>query len=267
VGRRGKKRQLEVEARYWAALAAGVGTVAACREVGITRKTGYRWRAEAGGVRPLRLADAMRSHRYLSLLERQRIAGLRGSGAGGPRDRASGRAQPVHGQPRAPPQHCQHDRAYDGVLAHARARARGARPGRTRLAVDPELRTVVQNKLELEWSPEQIAAYLRRAYPDLPSWHLCHETIFQALYRGARAGLNRRLTRRLRTGRPLRKRRRRPDQRQRRFVVSYQRIAHRPAVVAERSRLGDWEGDLVRHEALCNRAGVEDLRRCAVAAA
>jgi len=28
-----------------------------------------------------------------------------------------------------------------------------------------------------------------------------------------------------------------------------------------------WEGNFVRHEALCNRAGVEDLRRCAVAAA
>jgi len=245
VGRRGKKRQLEVEARYWAALAAGVGTVAACREVGITRKTGYRWRAEAGGVRPLRLADAMRSHRYLSLLERQRIAGLRGQGLGVREIARRVERSPSTVSRELHRNTAQHDRAYDGVLAHARARARGARPGRTRLAVDPELRTVVQNKLELEWSPEQIAAYLRRAYPDLPSWHLCHETIYQALYRGARAGLNRRLTRRLRTGRPLRKRRRRPDQRQRRFVVSYQRIAHRPAVVAERSRLGDWEGDLV----------------------
>lgn len=50
MGRRGPKRQLDVEARYWELLAAGVGTVEACRAVGITRKTGYRWRAERGGL-------------------------------------------------------------------------------------------------------------------------------------------------------------------------------------------------------------------------
>jgi len=42
MGRRGRKRQLEVEARYWHLIKAGVGTVEACRRVGITRKTGYR---------------------------------------------------------------------------------------------------------------------------------------------------------------------------------------------------------------------------------
>lgn len=76
MGRRGRKRRLEVEARYWQLVQSGVGTVTACRQVGITRKTGYRWRAEAGGVVPLRLADAVRSNRYLSLVERQRIGAL-----------------------------------------------------------------------------------------------------------------------------------------------------------------------------------------------
>jgi DNA-binding CsgD family transcriptional regulator len=81
-GRRGRKRQLEVESRYWQLLLSGVGTVQARRLVGITRKTGYRWRAENGGVPPARLAEAARSSRYLSLLERQRIATLRGQGLG-----------------------------------------------------------------------------------------------------------------------------------------------------------------------------------------
>ena len=80
MARRGKKRQLDVEARYWRLLAAGVGTVEACRQVGVTRKTGYRWRAEAGGVTPVQLAEAVRSNRYLSMVERQRIAGLRRQG-------------------------------------------------------------------------------------------------------------------------------------------------------------------------------------------
>jgi hypothetical protein len=42
----------------------------------LTRKTGYRWRAAAGGVIPDRLFEAVRSHRYLSMTERQRIDSL-----------------------------------------------------------------------------------------------------------------------------------------------------------------------------------------------
>lgn len=51
LGRRGRKRQLAVEDEYWKLILAGVGTVDACRQVGIGRKTGYRWRAERGVCR------------------------------------------------------------------------------------------------------------------------------------------------------------------------------------------------------------------------
>jgi len=57
MGRRGRKRQLDVEARYWQLLLAGIGTVQACRLVWITRKTDYRWRAENGGIPPARIAE------------------------------------------------------------------------------------------------------------------------------------------------------------------------------------------------------------------
>ena len=60
MARRGRKRQLDVEAQYWQLLAVGVGTVEACRAVGISRKTGYRWRAENGGLAPGRLAETAR---------------------------------------------------------------------------------------------------------------------------------------------------------------------------------------------------------------
>ena len=60
----------------------GVGTVEACRRVGIGRKTGYRWRAERGGLPPLRMGRPSAASRYLSQLERQRIATLRGQGLG-----------------------------------------------------------------------------------------------------------------------------------------------------------------------------------------
>jgi len=78
--RRGRKRQLGVEDECWSLTLAGVGTVEACRRAGITRKTGYRWRAERGGLPPLRVAEDGRGSRYLSMLERERIAVLRRQG-------------------------------------------------------------------------------------------------------------------------------------------------------------------------------------------
>jgi IS30 family transposase len=244
MGRRGRKRQLDVESRYWQLILAGVGTVEACRAVGVGRKTGYRWRAEVGGSAPLMLHEAHRSNRYLSLLERQRIATLRGQGLGVREiarrlDRSpSTVSRELHRNVRP------HDRDYDADLAHARARERTRRPRRSRIFTDRELLGEVQRKLELEWSPEQIAQYLRREYPDRPSWQLCHETIYKALYSG-KGGLSRELTKRLRTGRPLRRRRRRLDQRQSRFLTPITLIEHRPNVALERGRVGDWEGDLI----------------------
>lgn len=246
MGRRGRKRQLDLESEYWELLASGVGTVAACKLLGIGRKTGYRWRAENGGLPPGRLAESARSGRYLSLLERQRIATLSERGIG-VREiaRRLGRAPSTIS--RELRRHLRaHDRGvYDGDLAHARARERSRRPRRPLLAREPELRKVVQDLLEEEWSPAQIAAHLRETYPDRPAWHLCHETIYQALYHGGKGGLSRTLTKKLRTGRPLRKRRRCPMARTPRFIAPARLIHARPAVVEERARIGDWEGDLI----------------------
>ena len=81
MGRRGCKRRLDLESEHWKLLRSGVGTVAVCKLLGIGRRTGYRWRAEIGGP-PARLAESARSGRYMSLLERQRIATLRDGGLG-----------------------------------------------------------------------------------------------------------------------------------------------------------------------------------------
>lgn len=245
MGRRGRKRRLDIESEYWLLLASGVGTVEACKQLGIGRKTGYRWRAETGGLPPVALSESGRSQRYLSLLERRRIATLH-------RDGLSVRqiAEQLGRSPSTISRELRrntaaHDHSYDGDLAHARARERARRPRRGRLLVDQELRAQVEAKLELEWSPEQIAGWLRTAFPDRPDWHVCHETIYQALYLGGRGGLRRQLTRRLRTGRPLRKRRRRVTERRTRFVTPGQLIDQRPDIVLRRERVGDWEGDLI----------------------
>lgn len=58
------------------------GRSGACQRVWITRTTGHRWRAERGGVPPVRLDEDAPSHLCLSLLERQRIATLRARGLG-----------------------------------------------------------------------------------------------------------------------------------------------------------------------------------------
>jgi transposase, IS30 family len=246
MARRGRKRQLDAESLYWQLILSGMGTVAACKEVGIGRKTGYRWRAENGGLPPDRLAEDVRSDRYLSLLERQRIATLHRDGLGvrAIADRIGRAPSTVSRELRR--NTSPHDRGrYDGDLAHARARERARRPRRSRLLEDAGLRAEVQAKLELEWSPEQIAAYLRRQFPERPAWQVCHETIYQALYNCGKSGLSRQLTKRLRTGRPLRKRRRRADQRKIRFVTPSVLIDHRPPEAELRLRIGDWEGDLI----------------------
>ncbi|MFG2638074.1 helix-turn-helix domain-containing protein [Streptomyces sp. NPDC048362] len=82
MARRGRKRRLDVEAEYWRLLRSGESTVEACQQLGIGRKTGYRWRAENGGLPPERLPEQARSGRYLSLMECERIATLRERGLG-----------------------------------------------------------------------------------------------------------------------------------------------------------------------------------------
>lgn len=246
LARRGRKRRLGVEDEYWQLILNGVGTVEACQLVGIGRKTGYRWRAERGGLPPLRRVEVERSARCLSLLERQRIATLY-------HQRLSIReiARRLGRSPSTISREVRRNSAghdvggYDGDLAHSRARQRLERPRGGRLANQPELRALIQAKLEVEWSPEQIAGWLRNEYPDRHRWHVCHETIYQALYNGAKGGLSRQLTAKLRTGRPLRKRRRRAHERTPRFIAPALLIDHRPAAARDRSRVGDWEGDLI----------------------
>ena len=125
MARRARKRQLDAETLYWKLLQSGVGTVEACKIVGIGRKTGYRWRAENGGLPPGRLAEAARSGRYLSLLERQRIATLHREGLG-VRAIAEllGRAPSTVSRELRRNMRPHDNGRDDGDLAHARARPR-----------------------------------------------------------------------------------------------------------------------------------------------
>ena len=134
---------------------------------------------------------------------------------------------------------------YHAGMAHARSREQARRTRVGVFARDEQLKQLVQKKLKVQWSPEQIAGWLRTEHPDRPEWHVCHETIYQGIYFGGERGLQRDLARNLRTGRGLRLRRRPAKGRRPRFTVHARMIDERPAVVEERSRPGDFEGDLI----------------------
>lgn len=76
---------------------------------------------------------------------------------------------------------------YRPHAAQARAAAGRPRPKTRKLAAQPALRQVVQEYLNVRWSPEQIMRRLRRDFPDRPEMHVCHEMIYPALYQQAMA--------------------------------------------------------------------------------
>lgn len=140
---------------------------------------------------------------------------------------------------------------YDSQLAESRAQERLHHPRRRPRLEKPELLQAVTEGLERDWSPEIISAQLRQQHPDDPSWHLSHESIYQWIYREAEKGGTH--SRSLWRPRPARLRRhsRKP---------AYSRIPdrvdidQRPPEVAERTRVGDWEGDSVVNPK--NRGGI-----------
>jgi len=135
---------------------------------------------------------------------------------------------------------------YRAVVADARAWRRAERPKACRLALEPELRALVTAKLQLEWSPEQIAGWLKRAYPEDARMHVSHETIYRTLYVQARGALKKELFRHLRRRHPLRRSRRYSAAGQPRGqIVDAVPIAARPATIEDRAVPGHWEGDLL----------------------
>jgi IS30 family transposase len=135
---------------------------------------------------------------------------------------------------------------YRAHSAQRKAEERARRPKVAKLVIHQRLREFVQDKLECEehWSPEQIAARLPIEFPDDEEMRICHETIYQAIYVQGRGGLRRELARCLRTGRAIRKPRRRTAERRGR-IKDMVLISERPAEIEDRAVPGHWEGDLL----------------------
>lgn len=134
---------------------------------------------------------------------------------------------------------------YRATTADETAWRRATRPKICRLRHHVRLRHVVAAKLRSDWSPEQIAAWLREAYPHDPTMRISHETIYRTLYVQARGALKQELVRHLRRHRTLRRpggTRAGQGQGQIAGAIS---IAERPPAVADRAVPGHWEGDLL----------------------
>ena len=234
-----------VRRRFWRLIAAGASTEAAAGAVGVARETAGKWFIEAGGMAPLSLAEP--KGRYLSLQEREEIALDRAAGLG-VREIARRLNRSPSTISRELDRGCLTRRPrgrYRATLAQARAEARARRPKPAKLTVHPRLRDWVADKLEnLQWSPEQIARRLRLDFPDDESMRISPEAIYQSLYVQGRGALRRELAVCLRTGRALRKPRRRADGRRERIKDKVM-ISERPAEVEDRAIPGHWEGDLV----------------------
>src|ERR1700716_899436 len=75
---------------------------------------------------------------------------------------------------------------------------RTRRPKLCKLACGPFLRRTVSTLLQRQWSPEQIAGWLKRTYPGKPQKQVSHETIYRSLFIQARGVLKKELLEHLR---------------------------------------------------------------------
>jgi len=135
---------------------------------------------------------------------------------------------------------------YRASRADQAAWDRAHRPKPCKLVAEPALSRIVANKLRSQWSPEQIAGWLKRAYPDNENRRVSHETIYKSLFIQARGALKKELQQHLRSPRAIRRSRhasQKGDGRgQIKDMVS---IRERPAAVEDRAVPGHWEGDLL----------------------
>jgi IS30 family transposase len=136
--------------------------------------------------------------------------------------------------------------SYRANQADQRAWDRARRPKPCKLVMNRKLADIVAGKLQFQWSPEQIAGWLKQAYAGDEDYHVSHETIYRSLYIQARGALKKELLEHLRRSRNMRRSRhhtqKTDDHGRINATVS---ISERPATAEDRAVPGHWEGDLL----------------------
>lgn len=196
--------------------------------------------AETGGIRP---ATRRRSRLALTLVEREEIS----------RALAVGQsirhiAMRLERAPSTISREISRNggcRSYRANQAEQAAWDRARRPKLCKLAQSPKLAQLVAEKLQIQWSPEQIAGWLKRTYPDVAD-QVSHETIYRSLFIQARGALKKELLEYLRRSRAMRRSRHHTQKTDNHGRISDTlSISERPACVEDRAVPGHWEGDLL----------------------
>jgi IS30 family transposase len=230
------------EDEIWARLRAGHAAKPTARALGWSTSGVRGYLERCGGIRP---AARRRSLGRLSLAEREEIS--RGLAAGlSLRAIAAGLGRAPSTVSREVAAQGGGRRGYRAAPADQLAWARARRPQPCKLATHPALRAIVGEKLkQQQWSPQQIAGWLKTTYPDDPEMQVSHETIYRTLFIQSRGALRKELTAHLRTRRVIRRPAgtRLPDGRGGRPGIL--NISERPAEADDRAVPGHWEGDLV----------------------
>ena len=197
--------------------------------------------APHGGFRP---AERRRSRLALTLAEREVISrGVTARQSARSMAKLLGRSASTVSREMSRNGGC--DR-YRATLADENAWARSRRPKCCKLATNPRLRRAVARKLRLDWSPEQVAGWLKRTYPEDESCQVSHETIYRSLFVQARGVLKKELLRHLRSKRTIRRSRQVGLHKDRRGqITGLISIRERPAAIEDRAVPGHWEGDLL----------------------
>ena len=197
--------------------------------------------APTGGIRP---PIRTRSKRSLTLSEREEIS--RGIVAN-----LSIRsvAKSLNRSPSTISREIKRNGGYDhyrAAKADQSAWDRTCRPKKCKLACHPSLSRKVATKLMINWSPEQIAGWLKIEYPNDENIQVSHETIYRSLFIQTRGALKKELQQYLRTQRAIRRSQHASLKRnglgQIKDAIS---ISERPASVEDRAVPGHWEGDLI----------------------
>ena len=200
----------------------------------------YRVLEATGGITP---AERRRSSRVLSFGEREEIS--RGIAAG---DTLRAIARKVDRAVSTVSQEvARHGgrRHYRAAQADLEAWESARRPKRCLLACNQPLQRIVARKLKEDWSPQQIAGWLKDQYPGNPERWVSHETIYRSLFVQARGALKKELVGHLRSKRRIRRPHHAVDGRAGERIVGAVSIRERPAEVEDRAVPGHWEGDLV----------------------
>ena len=197
--------------------------------------------ARTGGIRP---PERKRSSKSLSLDEREEIsrglvAGLSVRTIASQLDRAPSTISREISRNGG-------SRHYLATQANRNAWDRSLRPKACKLALNRPLCRIVEWKLRRKWSPQQIAGWLKREYPDNEQNQVSHETIYRSLFIQARGAFKKEFQQYLRSKRSIRRARTStlkddglggmPN------AIS---IRERPASVEDRAVPGHWEGDLI----------------------